>query len=311
VLVGLMPFFHIYGQTVVLNLGLAKGATIVTMQRFDCDALLDLIEERGVTWLHVAPPVILAMATTTDVEGRDLSKIKLIISGAAPLDAELSRRAEEKIGAPIRQGYGMTELSPVSHKSRLARIEETPPGSVGALIPNTEARLVDPETGEDSAEGERGEIWVRGPQVMQGYLNNDEATAETITEDGWLRTGDIGRVDENGFFYVVDRLKELIKYKGYQVPPAELEALLVSHPKVKDAGVIGVPMDDGGEAPKACVVTVDGLEADELMAWVAERVAPYKRIREVEFVDEIPKSASGKILRRVLRDEHGAAVKSA
>jgi acyl-CoA synthetase (AMP-forming)/AMP-acid ligase II len=307
VLVGLMPFFHIYGQTVVLNMGLAKGSTIVIMQRFDCDALMDLMEKHGVTWLHVAPPVILQLATHANVEGRDFSKLKLIISGAAPLDAELAGRAEAKIGAPIRQGYGMTELSPVSHKSRLARIAETPPGSVGALIPNTEARLVDPETEQDVAEGEEGEIWIRGPQVMRGYLNNDEATAETLVEDGWLRTGDIARIDENGFTFIVDRLKELIKYKGYQVPPAELEALLVSHPKVKDAGVIGVPMDDGGEAPKAFVVTDDGVTAEELMAYVAERVAPYKKIREVEFVDEIPKSASGKILRRLLREEHATA----
>ena len=303
VLVGLMPFFHIYGQTVVLNMGLAKGSTIVLMQRFDCDALMDLIEEHGVTWLHVAPPVILQLATHTNVEGRDFSKLKLIISGAAPLDAELAGRAEAKIGAPVRQGYGMTELSPVSHKSRLARVAETPPGSVGALIPNTEARLIDPETEKDVPEGEQGEIWVRGPQVMKGYLNNDKATAETLVEDGWLRTGDIARIDEKGFTFIVDRLKELIKYKGYQVPPAELEAVLVSHPKVKDAGVIGVPMDDGGEAPKAFVVA-DGVDAEELMAYVAKHVAPYKKVREVEFVDEIPKSASGKILRRVLREQH-------
>jgi acyl-CoA synthetase (AMP-forming)/AMP-acid ligase II len=302
VLVGLMPFFHIYGQTVVLNLGLAKGSTIVTMQRFDCDALMDLMEEYGVTWLHIAPPVVLELATKTTVEGRDFSKLKMVISGAAPLDAELSGRAEAKIGAPIRQGYGMTELSPVSHKSRLARVAETPPGSIGALIPNTEARLVDPETGEDVPQGEDGEIWVRGPQVMRGYLNNDEATAEALVGDGWIRTGDIGRVDENGFFYIVDRLKELIKYKGHQVAPAELEAVLVSHPKVRDAGVIGLPMEDGGESPKAFVVADDGLEADEVIAYVAERVAPYKRIREVEFIDEVPKSASGKILRRVLRE---------
>jgi acyl-CoA synthetase (AMP-forming)/AMP-acid ligase II len=306
VLVGLMPFFHIYGQTVVLNLGLAKGSTIVTMPRFDLDGLLEVVENHGVTWLHVAPPVILALATAPQVEGRDFSKLKLVISGAAPLDAELAGRAEERIGAPIRQGYGMTELSPVSHKSRLARVAETPPGSVGALIPNTEARLIDPETEQDVAEGEEGEIWIRGPQVMKGYLNNDEATAETLVEDGWLRTGDIARIDENGFTFIVDRLKELIKYKGYQVPPAELEAVLVSHPKVKDAGVIGVPMDDGGEAPKAFVVTDDGVEADELIAYVAERVAPYKKVREVEFVDEIPKSASGKILRRLLREQQAA-----
>ena len=301
-LVGLMPFFHIYGQTVVLNMGLAKGSTIVTMPRFDLDGLLDIIEEYGVTWLHIAPPIVLALATAPQVEGRDFSKVKLVISGAAPLDAELSGRAEARIGVPIRQGYGMTELSPVSHKSRLARVEETPPGSVGALIPNTEARLVDPETGEDVAEDEAGELWVRGPQVMEGYLNNPEATRETLVQDGWLRTGDIARIDPEGFTYIVDRLKELIKYKGHQVPPAELEAVLVSHPKVKDAGVVGVPMEDGGEAPKAFVVSHDGVDPDELMAYVAERVAPYKRIREVEFVDEIPKSASGKILRRVLRE---------
>ncbi|HEY3192186.1 MAG TPA: AMP-binding protein [Solirubrobacterales bacterium] len=307
VLVGLMPFFHIYGQTVVLNMGLAKGSTIVTMQRFDLAGLLDVVERHGVTWLHIAPPIVLAFATAPEIEDRDTSHLKMVISGAAPLDADLAQRAQARIGAPVRQGYGLTEISPVSHKSRLARVEETPPGSIGALIPNTEARLVDPETGEDAAEGEQGEIWIRGPQVMRGYLNNDEATAETLVGDGWLRTGDIGRVDENGFFYIVDRLKELIKYKGYQVPPAELEAVLVSHPRVKDAGVIGMPMEDGGEAPKACVVTDDGVEAEELMAYVAERVAPYKRIREVEFVDEIPKSASGKILRRLLREEHAAA----
>jgi acyl-CoA synthetase (AMP-forming)/AMP-acid ligase II len=305
-LVGLLPYFHIYGQTVVLNLGLAKGSTIVNMARFDLDQMLGILEDHGVTWLHIAPPVVLALATAPQVEGRDFSKLKLVISGAAPLDADLASRAEERIGAPIRQGYGMTELSPVSHKSRLARVEETPPGSVGALIPNTEARLVDPETGKDLPEGEEGEIWIKGPQVMKGYLNNPQATAEIFTDDAWLRTGDIGRVDENGFFYIVDRLKELIKYKGYQVAPAELEAVLVSHPKVKDAGVIGVQNREGEEVPMACVVC-DGVEGEELIAYVAERVAPYKRVREVEFVDEVPKSASGKILRRVLREQHGDA----
>jgi acyl-CoA synthetase (AMP-forming)/AMP-acid ligase II len=311
VLVGLMPYFHIYGQTVVLNMGLAKGSTIVNMQRFDLDRLLEIVEEHRVTWLHIAPPIVLAFATAPQVEGRDFSSLKLVISGAAPLDEELLRRAEKRIGTSIRQGYGMTELSPVSHKSRLARVEETPPGSVGALIPNTEARLIDPETEKDVAEGEEGEIWVRGPQVMVGYLNNPEATAETLVEDGWLRTGDIARIDPEGFTFIVDRLKELIKYKGYQVPPAELEAVLVSHPKVRDACVIGVPMDDGGEAPKGFVVADDGVEADELVAYVADRVAPYKKIREIEFVDEIPKSASGKILRRVLRDQQADAKISA
>jgi acyl-CoA synthetase (AMP-forming)/AMP-acid ligase II len=309
-LVGLMPFFHIYGQTVVLNLGLAKGAKIVNMARFDLDGLLEILEEQSVTWLHIAPPIVLAFATAPQVAERDTSALKMVISGAAPLDEDLARRAEERIGAPIRQGYGLTELSPVSHHTPFAHAEETPPGSVGNLAPNTEARLVNPETGVDVDEGEEGEIWVRGPQVMRGYLNNDKATAETLVDDGWLRTGDIGRVDDHGYFYIVDRLKELIKYKGYQVPPAELEAVLVSHPQVKDAGVIGVPTEDGGEAPKACVVVEGDLDSDELIAYVAERVAPYKRIRGVELVEEIPKSASGKILRRVLRDEHGARTKT-
>jgi acyl-CoA synthetase (AMP-forming)/AMP-acid ligase II len=306
-LVGLLPFFHSYGQTVVLNLGLSKGSTIVTMPRFDLDGLLEIVEAHRVTWLHIVPPVVLAFANAPQIDERDTSSVKMVISGAAPLDADLVERAEKRIGAPIRQGYGLTEVSPVSHKSRLADVDQTPPGSVGPLIPNTEARLVDPETGEDVPEVEEGEIWIRGPQVMLGYLNNPEATAATITDDGWLRSGDIGRRDDHGYFFIVDRLKELIKYKGYQVPPAELEAVLVSHPKVKDAGVIGLQLDGGEEAPKACVVVDGEVDPDELMAYVAERVAPYKRIRQVEIVDEIPKSPSGKILRRVLRERHGDA----
>ena len=237
VLVGLMPFFHIYGQTVVLNMGLAKGSTIVTMPRFDLDGLLEIVEKHGVTWLHIAPPIVLALATAPEVEERDTSRLKMVISGAAPLDADLPGRAEARIGAPIRQGYGMTELSPVSHKSRLASVEETPPGSVGALIPNTEARLVDPETGEDVAEGEEGEIWIRGPAGDAG-LSQQPTRRPPRPSSATAGSGPAtsARVDENGFFYIVDRLKELIKYKGHQVPPAELEAVLVSHPKVKDAG---------------------------------------------------------------------------
>jgi acyl-CoA synthetase (AMP-forming)/AMP-acid ligase II len=300
-LVGLLPFFHSYGQTVVLNLGLAKGSTIVTMPRFDLDELLRIVEEHRVTWLHIVPPIVLALATSPKLDERDTSSLKMVISGAAPLDADLLQRAEERIGAPIRQGYGLTEVSPVSHKSRLADVAETPPGSVGPLIPNTEARLVDSETGEDVPEGEEGEIWIRGPQVMLGYLNNPEATAATITEDGWLRSGDIGRRDENGYFFVVDRLKELIKYHGYQVPPAELEALLLTHPDVQDAAVIGVADADGEETPKAFVVPRGELDPAALMAWVADRVAPHKKIRQVAFVDAIPKSSSGKILRKDLR----------
>jgi acyl-CoA synthetase (AMP-forming)/AMP-acid ligase II len=300
VLVGLLPFFHIYGQTVVVNLGLAQGATIVTMPRFDMGGFLDLLERHRVTRAHVAPPVVLGLAKAPGVEGRDLA-LQVVISGAAPLDAETANRASERLGAPVRQGYGMTEASPVTHFADDEQLADQDPGAIGRLVSNTEGRLVDPETGEDS-DGD-GEIWIRGPQVMRGYLGDAAASAAALTDDGWLKTGDVARIEEDGVWRIVDRVKELIKYKGYQVPPAELEALLVNHPGVADAAVIGIPDEAGGEAPKACVVAAgDDLDPDELMAWVAERVAPYKRIRSVEIVDEIPKSASGKILRRLLRD---------
>ena len=174
------------------------------------------------------------------------------------------------------------------------------PGSVGPLVPNTEGRIVEPATGEDVAAGEVGELWARGPQVMKGYLNRPDATAETIDADGWLRTGDLCRADEDGYLYVVDRLKELIKYKGFQVAPAELEAVLLSHPEVADAAVVGSSDEEAGELPKALVVAKGDLTAEEVMSFVAERVAPHKKVRKVEFVEEIPKSPSGKILRRVL-----------
>ncbi|CAN5487346.1 4-coumarate--CoA ligase family protein [soil metagenome] len=304
VLVGLLPFFHIYGQTVVLNHGLSKGSTIVVMPRFDFDEMLGIVERHGVTRLHVAPPVVLALANAPQVEGRDFSKLGMVTSGAAPLDQDLADRAGERIGVPIRQGYGMTELSPVTHWTPQEMADSVPAGSVGPLLPATEARLVDPESGEDVEEGGDGELWIRGPQMMRGYLEKPEATAETITDDGWLRTGDIARIDSDGNAYIVDRLKELIKYKGYQVPPAELEAILIGHPKVNDAGVIGVPDGDGEEFPKAFICCEEGTDTDEVMAYVAERVAPYKKVREVAIIDEVPKTASGKILRRVLRDEH-------
>jgi acyl-CoA synthetase (AMP-forming)/AMP-acid ligase II len=298
-LIGLLPFFHIYGQTVVLNLGLAAGATIVTMPRFDMGEFLRLLEEHRVTRAHVAPPVVLGLTQAPGVEGRSLA-LRVVISGAAPLDAGTAERAGERLGAPIRQGYGMTEASPVTHMAADADLAAQDPGTIGVLLPATEGRLVDPETLEDADDA--GELWIRGPQVMRGYLADDAATAATLVEDGWLRTGDVARVDDAGVFRIVDRVKELIKYKGYQVPPAELEALLLGHPAVADAAVIPARDDAGEEVPKACVVAAGDLDPDELMAWVAERVAPHKRIRAVELVEEIPRSASGKILRRLLRD---------
>ena len=304
-LVGCLPFFHIYGMTVIMNLGLRQGATIVTLPRFDLEQFLGVIEKHRVSRAYVVPPIALALAKHPAVEGRDLSSVTTIMSGAAPLGAELAEQVASRLGCTVVQGYGLTETSPVTHVIRPDG--ENRPGSIGQPLAGTECRLVDPETGEDVAKGERGELWIRGPQVMLGYLNNPEATVNTIDGEGWLHTGDVATADDDGYFFIVDRLKELIKYKGFQVPPAELEALIITHPKVADVAVIGVPDEEAGELPKAYVVTAaDDFNVDELMEWVGEQVAPQKRIRLVEVVDEIPKSPSGKILRRVLKDREAA-----
>jgi acyl-CoA synthetase (AMP-forming)/AMP-acid ligase II len=305
-LVGVLPFFHIYGMTVIMNQGLWQGATIVTMPRFELDQFLELIEEHRVSRVYVVPPIALALAKHPAVEGRDLSSVEAIMSGAASLGADLAEQVAQRIGCKVIQGYGLTETSPVTHVIRPHG--ENRPGSIGQPLIGTECRLVDPETGDDAAPGERGELWIRGPQVMLGYLNNAEATVHTIDGEGWLHTGDIATVDEDGYFRIVDRLKELIKYKGFQVAPAELEALIITHPKVSDVAVIGVPDEEAGELPKAYVVAAaDDLDPNELMDWIAGQVSPQKRVRLVEVVDEIPKSPSGKILRRVLKDREAAS----
>jgi 4-coumarate--CoA ligase len=301
VMLSFLPFFHIYGMQVLMNTGLSMGATIVTMPRFDLQQALELVQQYKVTRFFAVPPVVLALAKHPMVEQYDMSSVVQIFSGAAPLGAEIAAEAAARVKCDVVQGYGMTELSPVSHATPEGRFK---PGSSGITVPNTEVRVVDPATGDDRDTGEEGELWVRGPQVMKGYLNNDEATRHTIDQDGWLHTGDIAVVDEDDHVSIVDRVKELIKYKGFQVPPAELEALIVSHPKVLDVAVIGIPDDEAGELPKAFVVAAPGsdITAEELQEYVAEHVSSYKRIRMVEFVDEIPKSPSGKILRRLLRD---------
>jgi acyl-CoA synthetase (AMP-forming)/AMP-acid ligase II len=301
VLVGVLPFFHIYGMVVIMNQGLRSGATIVTMPRFDLDQFLGLIAEHGVTRAYVVPPIALALAKHPAVDGHDLSSIQTVMSGAAPLGAELAEAVAKRLDCTVVQGYGLTETSPVTHVIRPDG--ENRPGSIGQALPNTECRLVDPESGQDVDEGEPGELWIRGPQVMKGYLNNEEATRHTVDDDDWLHTGDIGVVDSDGFFQIVDRLKELIKYKGFQVAPAELEALLITHPDVQDVAVIGVPDEECGELPKAYVVPAgESLDADELMEWCGGKVSPQKKIRLVETIDAIPKSASGKILRRELKE---------
>ncbi|MDQ3741606.1 MAG: 4-coumarate--CoA ligase family protein [Actinomycetota bacterium] len=305
VVIGVLPFFHIYGMTVIMNMGLWSGATTVTMPRFDLEQFLSIIQDKKVTRAYVVPPIALALAKHPLVEQYDVSSLRLVLSGAAPLGAELEQACQERLDCPVVQGYGMTETSPVSHTAPRG---EHKPGTIGPCLPNMECRIVDPETGKDAEEGGRGELWMRGPNIMKGYLNNEEATGETIVDDGWLRTGDVAVIDEDGYFAIVDRVKELIKYKGFQVAPAELEALLVQHPGVQDAAVIPVPDEEAGEIPKAFLVLKDdSTSPEDVQQFVAERVSTYKQIRAVEVVDEIPKSASGKILRRVLRDRETAS----
>ena len=304
VVLAVLPFFHIYGLTVLMNLTLAQGAEVVTMPRFDLGGFLEAIQEHKVTKVYVAPPILVALAKHPSVANYDLSSLRSITSGAAPLDEGLALAVEARLGVPVVQGFGMTELSPVSHTVPDALAGELPRGSVGISLPNIQCRLVDPVTGKDAEQGAEGELWVKGPNVMAGYLNNPEATAETLVDGGWLRTGDIAAYDpQNGVYVITDRLKELIKYKGYQVAPAELEAVLLRHDDITDSAVIGVADEDGGEAPKAFVVRRPGatITEDEVKAWIAEIVAPHKKIRHVEFVDEVPKSSSGKILRKDLR----------
>ena len=305
VVIAVLPFFHIYGMQILMNGVLAFGATAVTMPRFDLGEFLRLMEQHRVTTAYCVPPIVLALAKHPMVDQFDLAALRKVFSGAAPLSADLAAEASARIEAEVVQGYGLTETSPVTHATPPGGFR---PGSIGVPIPHTEVRVVDLETGADCAAGEDGEIWIRGPQVMHGYLNNPEATSITIDHDGWLHTGDIGHYDADHHFYIVDRLKELIKYKGFQVPPAELEAVLLTHPAVGDAAVIPVLDEEAGEIPKAFVVLKPDMEAtaDELMAHVAGHVAHFKQIRALEFRSEIPKSASGKILRRVLRDEERA-----
>jgi acyl-CoA synthetase (AMP-forming)/AMP-acid ligase II len=293
--VGFLPFFHIYGQTVLMNMHLAAGAGVVTMPRFDLELFLTLVAKHRTPTLFCAPPVAVALAKHPMVAGFDLSGVERFFSGAAPLGGEVADAVATRVGCISVQGYGMTEMSPVSHAMPRGL---TRTGSVGKMTPSTEMRIV--RDGQDVGLDEPGELWVRGPQVMAGYHNRPEATAATLTEDGWLKTGDLAEVDADGFVYIRDRLKELIKVKGFQVAPAEVEAALLTCPLVKDAAVKGVPDDEAGEVPVAFVVPAEGAGEDAILAHLAAQLAHYKLPKRISFIEAIPKSASGKILRRML-----------
>ena len=303
-----LPLFHIYGMNVLMNPALATGATQVMMGRFDMEEFLTLLEKHKVTMLFTVPPVGLGLTQYPGVKNHDLSSIRVGFFGAAPLSSEMQDRIQDALGFPIIQGYGLTETSPVTN-SDFMEPDRRKAGSIGPAAPDTELKVVNVDDGETEVPvGESGELLVRGPQVMKGYFNNPEATAETLTDDGWLHTGDIVKMDEDGYFWVLDRKKELIKYKGFQVPPAELEGILLEHPSVADAAVIGKQDLESGEIPKAFVVRRPDADVsgDELMQFVAGKVATFKQIREVEFIDAVPKNPSGKILRRILVEQERA-----
>ncbi|HVU70362.1 MAG TPA: AMP-binding protein [Ktedonobacteraceae bacterium] len=300
-----LPFYHIYGVMLTGSF-LACGATQVMMERFDPVQSLELCEKYGVTYYFAVPPIIVALANAPF----DLSKlktVKYVFSGAAPLPLDPARRLMEKTGLQVVQGYGLTESSPLTH-SQPKDPAHVRPSSVGLPTHNTEQKVVDIETGErELPPGEDGEILVRGPQIMQGYWKAPEDTARTL-RNGWLHTGDIGHIDDDGFLYIVDRKKEMIKYKGFGIAPAEIEALLMEHPAVMDSAVIGVPDAESGEAPKGFVVLRAGQSAtpEEIIAFANGKLAGYKKVHYIEIVQAIPKNASGKILRRELKEQERA-----
>ena len=305
--VAVAPFAHVMGFVITMASALASGATLVTLAQFAFEPYLELVERHRATVLIGPPPVMAALAGHPAADARDLSSVELVVAGGAPVPAEIARAVGERLpGAVVRLGYGLTETAATA--TAPDRELAVAPGSVGRAMPSTELRVVDPQTGADLGPGEPGELWVRGPQTMAGYLHRPDATAAMIDADGLLRTGDLVVIDEEGQVFVVDRLKELIKVNAFQVAPAELEAVLATHPAVADAAVVGRADAASGEVPVAAVVTRDALDPEDLMAWVAARVAPYKRIRAVRFVDVIPRTPAGKILRRALVEHERQAV---
>src|SRR3989449_1123218 len=305
IFLNVLPYFHIYALNLLMTGAISLGATQVIMSRFDMVEYCTLVERHRATVCFIVPPIVLGLAMSPEVEKHDFSSVRFFFTGAAPLAPDPARRMMQRLGKPLIQGHGLTETSPVTHANPLdAAVLE----SIGPVVPGTEDKIVDLETGTKTlANGEVGEICVRGPQVMRGYWNKPQDTADVI-RDGWFHTGDVGRRDDNGYVFIVDRKKEFIKYKGFGVGPAEVEAVLWQHPAVADAGVIGKADEEAGEIPKAFVQLRPNMQAtaNELIAFVKERIADYKRVREVEFIEKVPRTASGKILRRELADRERA-----
>lgn len=300
---GILPFFHVYGMTTVMNLAIMQASKMVLLPRFDVKQTLKTIERTRPTMFPGAPTMYIALLNDRDLPKYDLSSINVCISGSAPLPVEVQERFERATGGKLIEGYGLTEASPVTHSNFLWDGERVK-GSIGVPWPDTEAKIVSLETGEEVKPGERGELVVRGPQVMKGYWNRPEET-EQVLRDGWLYTGDIGYMDERGYFYIVDRKKDVIIAGGYNIYPREVEEVLYEHPSVQEAAVIGVPDPYRGETVKAFVVLRPGKECSEqeLDAFMRERLAAYKVPRLYEFRSELPKTAVGKILRRVLVEQ--------
>ncbi|KAM9959958.1 hypothetical protein ACTFIW_007190 [Dictyostelium discoideum] len=301
---GILPFFHIFGLTMYLMLMMKQGHCVVILPRFEPVRFLELIQKYKVAMSFIVPPIAIMLAKSPIVDKFDLSSLRILSCGAAPLGSEVEDliKARFKGRLLIKQGYGATELSPSCFLTPNGFVKS---GSSGILIPNIIAKIVSPETGENLDIGEKGEICIKGPNVMLGYYNNEKATNEVIDKDGFLKTGDIGYVDEDGYYFIVDRSKELIKCKGFQVPPAELEALLLSHPKVADACVVGLSKGDMGEVPRGFVVIKqnESLTEKELLDWAHPKIANYKHFRGgIFFIPAIPKSATGKLLRKNLKD---------
>ncbi|PON56850.1 4-coumarate-CoA ligase [Parasponia andersonii] len=306
VILCVLPLFHIYSLNSILLCGLRVGAAILIMQKFEINKLLELVEKFKVTIAPFVPPIVLSIAKSPELHRYDLSSIRTVMSGGAPMGKDLEEAVKEKLPhAKLGQGYGMTEAGPVLSMC-LAFAKEPfaiKSGACGTVVRNAEMKIVDPDTGASLPRNQAGEICIRGKQIMKGYINDPEATKGTVDEGGWLHTGDIGFIDDDDELFIVDRLKELIKFKGFQVAPAELEAMLIAHPYISDAAVVPMKDEAAGEVPVAYVVRSNGskITEEEIKQYISKQVVFYKRISKVFFIEKIPKSPSGKILRKDLR----------